>query len=84
MVRPPSWKALGTLLVGGAGVQLRAVAQNITFLAVMRAILTMDETGTAAAAHTDFFASFPARCDCHFGVEYDCDDFNSATHELDG
>jgi len=52
MVRPPSWKALGTLLVGGAGVQLRAVAQNITFLAVMRAILTMDETGTAAAAHT--------------------------------
>jgi len=52
MIRPPSWKALGTLLVGGAGVQLRAVAQNITFLAVMRAILTMDETGTAAAAHT--------------------------------
>jgi Na+-driven multidrug efflux pump len=52
MFKPPSWAALGTLLVGGAGVQLRAVAQNITFLAVMRAILTMDSTGTAAAAHT--------------------------------
>jgi len=52
MFRPPSAAALGTLLVGGAGVQLRAVAQNITFLAVMRAILTMDSTGTAAAAHT--------------------------------
>lgn len=52
MFRPPSAQALGTLLVGGAGVQLRAVAQNITFLAVMRAILTMDSTGTAAAAHT--------------------------------
>ena len=52
MFKPPSAAALGTLLVGGAGVQLRAVAQNITFLAVMRAILTMDSTGTAAAAHT--------------------------------
>ena len=52
MFKPPSAAALGTLLVGGAGVQLRAVAQNITFLAVMRTILTLDASGTAAAAHT--------------------------------
>ena len=32
--------------------QLRSLAQNITFLAVTRTILTMDSTGTAAAAHT--------------------------------
>ena len=52
MFRTPSWSAIGKLMVGGAAVQMRSVAQNITFLAVMRAILTMDSTGTAAAAHT--------------------------------
>merc|ERR1719238_888434 len=46
MFKPPSAAALGTLLVGRAG------AQNITFLAVMRTILTLDASGTAAAAHT--------------------------------
>ena len=44
-------RGVGALLCG-AGVQLRAVAQNITFLAVMRTILTLDASGTAAAAHT--------------------------------
>ena len=48
----PSWANIGKLMVGGAAVQLRSIAQNITFIAVMRAILTMDSTGTAAAAHT--------------------------------
>ena len=52
MFRVPSFKQIGQLMVGGAAVQLRSIAQNITFLAVMRAILTMDSTGTAAAAHT--------------------------------
>ena len=52
MFRVPSFRAIGALMVGGAAVQLRSVAQNVTFLAVMRAILTMDETGAAAAAHT--------------------------------
>ena len=52
MLKPPDAKAIGALLVGGAGVQLRSLAQNITFLAVTRTILTMDSTGTAAAAHT--------------------------------
>jgi putative MATE family efflux protein len=48
----PSWANIGKLMVGGAAVQLRSIAQNITFIAVMRAILTMDSTGTSAAAHT--------------------------------
>ena len=52
MLKPPDAKAIAALLVGGAGVQLRSLAQNITFLAVTRTILTMDKTGTAAAAHT--------------------------------
>ena len=32
-------------------VQLRSIAQNITFLAVQRAILTMDPSGTSAKIH---------------------------------
>eukprot|EP00740_Mantoniella_antarctica_P003832 CAMPEP_0181353942 /NCGR_PEP_ID=MMETSP1106-20121128/3096_1 /TAXON_ID=81844 /ORGANISM="Mantoniella antarctica, Strain SL-175" /LENGTH=661 /DNA_ID=CAMNT_0023466571 /DNA_START=41 /DNA_END=2025 /DNA_ORIENTATION=+ len=52
MFRVPSFKQIGNLMVGGAAVQLRSIAQNITFIAVMRSILTMDPTGTAAAAHT--------------------------------
>jgi|TARA_B100001142_G_scaffold295178_1_gene315950 Na+-driven multidrug efflux pump len=52
LMRVPSWGNIGKLMVGGAAVQMRSIAQNITFLAVMRAILTMDATGTAAAAHT--------------------------------
>jgi len=52
LFRVPSWSNIGKLMVGGAAVQLRSIAQNITFIAVMRAILTMDATGTAAAAHT--------------------------------
>ena len=52
LFRVPSWGNIGKLMVGGAAVQLRSIAQNITFIAVMRAILTMDATGTAAAAHT--------------------------------
>ena len=52
MFRVPSFKQIGALAVGGSAVQLRSIAQNITFLAVQRAILTMDPSGTSAAAHT--------------------------------
>ena len=48
----PSWASLKPLLVGGAAVQLRAVALNTAFLAVVRSTLEMDATGTLAAAHT--------------------------------
>ena len=47
----PSFTVLKPLLAGGAAVQLRAVALNIVFLAVTRATQTLDNTGTAAAAH---------------------------------
>ena len=50
-MKPPKFSALKPLLVGGFGVQLRAVAMNIAFLAVARATQGMDNTGTAAAAH---------------------------------
>jgi putative MATE family efflux protein len=52
LIAVPSWGNIGKLMVGGAAVQMRSIAQNITFLAVMRAILQMDATRTAAAAHT--------------------------------
>jgi len=51
MLKPPSWEALQPLLVGGLGVQLRAIALNTAFLAVTGATLAMDQTGTAGAAH---------------------------------
>lgn len=47
----PSFQALKPLLVGGVGVQMRAVAMNIAFLAVTRTTQSLDSTGTAAAAH---------------------------------
>ena len=49
--KPPSFSALKPLLVGGLGVQLRAVAMNMAFLAVTRTTQALDTTGTAAAAH---------------------------------
>ena len=50
-MKPPKFSALKPLLVGGFGVQLRAVAMNIAFLAVTRTTQAMDSSGTAAAAH---------------------------------
>lgn len=47
----PSFESLKPLLVGGVGVQMRAVAMNIAFLAVTRTTQSLDKTGTAAAAH---------------------------------
>lgn len=38
--------------MGGFAVQVRAIAVNITYLAVTRATIEMDPSGTSAAAHT--------------------------------
>mmetsp|Transcript_23260 Transcript_23260/g.48833 ORF Transcript_23260/g.48833 Transcript_23260/m.48833 type:complete len:611 (+) Transcript_23260:183-2015(+) len=49
--RLPSWTKLKPLLKGGAALQLRNVALNLTFLAVARVTQSLDDTGVAAAAH---------------------------------
>lgn len=47
----PSFEEVKPMLLGGLGVQLRAVALNIAFLAVTRTTQALDTTGTSAAAH---------------------------------
>jgi multidrug resistance protein, MATE family len=47
----PTWAKLEPILRGGAALQLRNVALNISFLAVARVTQTIDNTGVAAAAH---------------------------------
>jgi len=47
----PSFEALKPILAGGLGIQLRAIALNISFLAVTRRTQALDSSGTAAAAH---------------------------------
>lgn len=49
--RMPSWTKLKPLLKGGAALQLRNVALNLTFLAVARVTQSLDNNGVAAAAH---------------------------------
>lgn len=49
--RLPSWTKLKPLLKGGAALQLRNVALNLTFLAVARVTQSLDNDGIAAAAH---------------------------------
>ena len=51
LLKIPSFENLKPLLLGGVGVQLRAVALNIAFLSVTRTTQALDTTGTAAAAH---------------------------------
>lgn len=48
---PPPVSRLQTLLKGGAALQLRNVALNLTFLAVARVVQSIDESGVSAAAH---------------------------------
>ena len=52
---PPSTttsvSSMKPLLLGGLGVQLRAISLNVAFLAVTRTTQALDKTGTAAAAH---------------------------------
>jgi multidrug resistance protein, MATE family len=50
--RFPSLEAIKPILMGGLGVQMRAVALNIAFLGVTRATQAIDVSGTAAAAHS--------------------------------
>lgn len=47
----PSWTKLEPLLKGGAALQLRNIALNLTFLSVARVTQGIDSTGVAAAAH---------------------------------
>lgn len=47
----PSLGVLKPMLLGGLGVQMRAVALNIAFLAVTRTTQALDAKGTSAAAH---------------------------------
>jgi len=51
LLKIPSMDAIKPLLLGGLGVQLRAVALNIAFLAVTRRTQALDSSGTSAAAH---------------------------------
>ena len=43
--KPPTLDALKPLLVGGLGVQMRAIAMNMAFLAVTRTTQALDTTG---------------------------------------
>lgn len=57
--RLPSWTKLKPLLKGGAALQLRNVALNVTFLAVARVTQSLDNSGVAASAHGEFeFSTF--------------------------
>lgn len=51
ILRLPSWSKVKPLLEGGAALQLRNVALNLTFLMVARVTQSLDDTGVAAAAH---------------------------------
>ena len=52
LIQPPSVKSLMPLLAGGLSVQLRSLALSFGLLSVTRATLSMDSTGTMAAAHS--------------------------------
>ncbi|KAL7511312.1 hypothetical protein ACHAXN_008237 [Cyclotella atomus] len=49
--RLPSWSSLQPLLKGGAALQLRGTALQVTFATVTRVTQSLDQTGVAAAAH---------------------------------
>ena len=51
ILRLPSYATLKPLLEGGAALQMRNVALNVTFLMVARVTQSLDNTGVAAAAH---------------------------------
>lgn len=54
----PKWSQLEPLLRGGAALQLRNIALNISFLAVARVTQSIDQTGVAAAAHAMAIQTF--------------------------
>ena len=51
LFKAPAWAKLEPLIRGGAALQLRNIALNITFLAVARVTQGIDKSGVAAAAH---------------------------------
>jgi putative MATE family efflux protein len=54
----PQWAKLQPLLRGGAALQLRNIALNLTFLAVTRVVQSIDQSGVAAAAHAISIQTF--------------------------
>ena len=58
ILRLPQWKRLEPLLRGGAALQLRNIALNISFLAVARVTQSIDQSGVAAAAHAMAIQTF--------------------------
>ncbi|KAL3794989.1 hypothetical protein ACHAW5_002158 [Stephanodiscus triporus] len=52
LLRLPSYASLKPLLEGGAALQMRNVALNVTFLMVARVTQSLDNTGVSAAAHS--------------------------------
>jgi len=58
LFRLPDMEKLKPLLQGGAALQLRNFALNLTFLAVTRVTQSIDETGVSAAAHAMAIQTF--------------------------
>mmetsp|Transcript_13510 Transcript_13510/g.20499 ORF Transcript_13510/g.20499 Transcript_13510/m.20499 type:complete len:680 (+) Transcript_13510:220-2259(+) len=58
LFRLPKWANLSPLLRGGAALQLRNFALNLTFLAVTRVTQSIDNTGVAATAHAMAIQTF--------------------------
>jgi len=58
LFRMPKLEKLMPLLKGGAALQLRNFALNLTFLAVTRVTQSIDDTGVAAAAHAMAIQTF--------------------------
>eukprot|EP01083_Nonionella_stella_P214118 771721_1 len=58
LFRMPKLEKLLPLLQGGAALQLRNFALNLTFLAVTRVTQSIDDTGVAAAAHAMAIQTF--------------------------
>jgi multidrug resistance protein, MATE family len=54
----PAWAQLQPLLRGGAALQLRNIALNLTFLAVARVVQSIDTSGVSAAAHAISIQTF--------------------------
>ena len=54
----PAWMQLQPLLRGGAALQLRNIALNLTFLAVARVVQSIDTSGVSAAAHAISIQTF--------------------------
>jgi Na+-driven multidrug efflux pump len=51
ILRPPSWKSLVPLLLGGASMLGRQIALNVGFVSAARRAQSLDPTGVAAAAY---------------------------------